>query len=502
MATAKAGTTESAGVRRRPRLSVRTRITAVIALLTFLAMAAAGGLVYTLESARIDAAVTEQVQQEIEEFRVLERRGVDPATGERFTDAHRLLTTFLRRNVPDDDEMLVAYRDGEPSDRTPNRYGAPVLEDPRYGDAVAGLLGQGGTARIDIERYGEVWVTAVPVRARGSQGSLVIISFLDDEHAELERTLRTYAIVALLSLGIITGLGAAQSGRLLAPLRTLREAASDISTTDLSRRIPEQGNDDITALTATFNGMLDRLESGVRAQRQFLDDAGHELKTPLTVLRGHLELVDVGDPEELTETKELLLDEVDRMSRLVQDLIVLAKSRRPDFLRPEPVDLESLTRTLLAKARGLGERTWVLDSIGTGTVVVDEQRITQAVLQLADNAVKHTDTGARIVLGSSYGADALRIWVADDGPGIPAAERERIFDRFARATTRSTDEGFGLGLSIVRAIVETHGGTVEVAGPGARAPRVVRGACLMITLPADLVSPETAQTQEARWPTS
>ena len=92
----------------------------------------------------------------------------------------------------------------------------------------------------------------------------MIVNFLDDEHAELDRTLQTYAIVALLSLGLITPLAARQSGRLLAPLRTLRSTARDITTTDLSRRIPERGNDDITALTRTFNAMLDRLEAGVR----------------------------------------------------------------------------------------------------------------------------------------------------------------------------------------------------------------------------------------------
>ena len=111
--------------------------------------------------------------------------------------------------------------------------------------------------------------------------------------------MRTYTIVALLALFTITALAAWQSGRLLAPLRTLRETAEEISETDLSRRLPETGNDDITALTRTFNGMLDRLEQAFVGQRQFLDDVGHELKTPLTVLRGHLELLDADDPAEV-----------------------------------------------------------------------------------------------------------------------------------------------------------------------------------------------------------
>ena len=136
--------------------------------------------------------------------------------------------------------------------------------------------------------------------------------------------------------------------------------------------------------------MLARLEAAFVGQRQFLDDVGHELKTPLTVLRGHLELLDHEDPAEVAQTRALLLDEIDRMSRLVGDLILLAKSGRPDFLAPQPVSLERLTHTLLAKARGLADRAWRLDGAGEAIAAMDEQRITQAVLALADNAVKHT----------------------------------------------------------------------------------------------------------------
>ncbi len=128
-------------------------------------------------------------------------------------------------------------------------------------------------------------MTVVPVTNTRGRGALVIVNFLRDEHEELDGTLRTYALVALLSLGLLTTIAAFQSGALLAPLRTLEETAREITTTDLSLRIPERGNDDITALTRTINGMLERLDAGFAAQRQFLDDAGHELKTPLTVVR-------------------------------------------------------------------------------------------------------------------------------------------------------------------------------------------------------------------------
>lgn len=468
------------------QVSVRTRITVVIALLTAVAMAGAGVLVHTLESARIERAVNEQIDQEISEFR---RLTIDPLTGRAFDDVGRLLNVFLTRNVPDDDEMLIGYVRGETAERTANRYGQAFLDEPAYQRAVEDRAADGGTEVVDSEEFGEVWVTVVPVSNTRGQGSLVIVNFLADEHDELNRTLRTYALVALLSLGLITTIAAFQSGRLLAPLRTLEETARDITTTDLSRRIPEQGNDDITALTRTINLMLERLDSGFSDQRQFLDDAGHELKTPLTVLRGHLELLDPDDPDEVRETRDLLLSESDRMSRLVGDLIVLAKTRRPDFLAPVPVELASLTPALLATARGLGDRDWRLDAVADGTVTLDEQRITQAVLQLADNAVKHTDPGDTIAIGSSLADGILRLWVRDTGPGVPEHHRTAIFERFGRGDVRPGDEGFGLGLSIVRAIAEAHGGTVTVGD--AHPP----GAHFELVLPTD--SEETSP-----WPRS
>ena len=150
------------------------------------------------------------------------------------------------------------------------------------------------------------------------------------------------------------------------------------------------------------------------------------------------------------------------MSRLVGDLIVLAKSRRPDFLQVRPTDLAELTVTLLAKARALGDREWVLVAEGSGVVLMDEQRVTQAVLQLADNAVKHTRPGDRIELACSLTHDTVQLVVEDSGQGVPPADRERIFERFGRSRVPEDDEGFGLGLSIVKAITEAHLGTVHV----------------------------------------
>jgi len=468
----------------RPGVSVRVRITATVALLVALALAGAGAIIYAIESARLDSEAADQADQEISEFLQLQGQGTDPETGQPFASTERLLEVFLERNVPSDDELFVGWVGDRAKFQSASRH-TGLTRDPELLRLVRENLASGRPVRTD-SAAGELLVTMQPVEGSRTTGGLVVVTFLDDAQGELDSLLRTYTIVSLLSLGAITAIAAWQSGRLLAPLRTLNDTAREISATDLSRRLPESGNDDITALTRTFNAMLDRLEAAFTGQRQFLDDAGHELRTPLTVLAGHVELLDADDPDEVRSTRALLADEVDRMSRLVGDLILLAKAGRPDFITPHPVDLDELTSSVLAKARALGDRAWEADGVGTATLRADQQRLTQALLQLAENAVKHTRPGDLVAIGSSYDGTAARLWVRDTGPGVDPADREHIFERFGRAATTGRDEGFGLGLSIVRAIAEAHGGTVRVtdASPGAR---------FEIILPTD---------EEQPWPAS
>ena len=439
---------------------MRLRITAAVALLTTLALAGAGAIVYLIEKGRVDDANQATIQQEFEEFSRLQANGVDADTRQPFPDIATLIETYMRRNVPSENELLVGWWDDGPRRQIPT-WDAVTTSEP-FKSAVAPLVDTNGSTSIDSE-FGTLLVDVQAVEQGAERGAFVVVTFQDRTYDGLHDTMRTYAIVSALALLLVTGFAAWQSGRLLAPLRTLRETADEITETDLSRRLPVTGNDDITALTRTVNGMLDRLEEAFTGQRQFLDDAGHELKTPLTVLRGHLELLDVGSPEEIAETRELLLDEVDRMSRLVGDLILLAKSDRPDFITRRPVDLTGLTVDVLAKARGLGDRRWTLDETASVTAEVDEQRLTQALLQLCDNAVKHTGSGDEIAIGSSYDGTHARLWVRDSGPGVPAADREQVFERFGRSAVPDEDEGFGLGLSIVRAIAQAHDGRVTLA---------------------------------------
>jgi signal transduction histidine kinase len=223
--------------------------------------------------------------------------------------------------------------------------------------------------------------------------------------------------------------------------------------------------------------MLDRLEHAFDAQRHFLDEAGHELRTPLTIVSGQLETLPE-DPAARRRTVELVLDEVRRMSRIVNDLILLAQSNEPDFLRVESVDVAALTNDLYAKAQALGDRKWRIDNLGRGIIVADGQRLTQAVVQLAQNAVEYTEEGAEIGLGSAVTPGAARFWVRDTGPGVPPEDRERIFDRFERGASANHRQGAGLGLAIVTAIARAHGGRADLDGASA-------GATFSITVPTD-----------------
>lgn len=459
--------------------SVRTRITATVALLVALALTASGLLVYALGTERAGDTVRAAVAQELAELEEFEENGVDPQTGAPFASVERLVQEFLERNVPSSSELLLGVWEGQVRKASASGRGG-LREDPAFLRRVLALVDEGGSGQVGT-RWGEVYFEVLPLRDAELAGAFVVAFFVDDELAPLQRLMRTYALTAVLALLTVTTLAAWQAGRLLAPIRTLRRTADEITETDLSRRIPEAGNDDLTDLTVTVNAMLERLESAFQGQRAFLDDAGHELRTPLTILRGHLELLDAGDAEEVERTRDLLLDEVDRMARLVEDMILLAKAERPGFLSPGPSRVDELVASVADKVSGLGDRDWQVEARTTAVVDLDVQRVTQALVQLAHNAVKHTAPGDTVALGAEDTVDgsgdgAVHLWVRDTGPGVPDAEKALVFERFARGRD-VTDDGAGLGLSIVAAIAQAHGGSVQVEDA------LPHGARFVITLP-------------------
>jgi two-component system OmpR family sensor kinase len=453
--------------------SVRVRILASYVILLAAASLVSVFVARQVLIVRLDDRIQADLEQEVREFRQLAVDGTDPATGRPFgDDVKRIFQVYLSRNVPGEGEELITIpRRGEIRYQRSERA-EYVIREP----FVSRWRRLEAEERSEIDTpAGAARYIAVPVEVNGrSLGAFVVVIFTAGEREDVAEVVR---IVAAASGGVLllaTVIAFLAAGRVLAPLRGLRDAARSITGTDLAQRIDVEGNDEIAELGRTFNGMLDRLEDAFMSQREFIRDAGHELRTPITIIRGHLELLAAGQESatERAETIGIVTDELDRMTRFVDDLMLLARAERPDFLELETVDVEDLTRELAAKARSLAPREWTLDGTGRGLIVADRQRLTQAVMNLADNAARHTSEGDEITIGSSVTGRQARLWVTDTGPGIDPAEREAIFERLTRGRrAKNSYEGSGLGLAIVRVIAEAHGGRVELrteTGEGAR----------------------------------
>ncbi|WP_086818604.1 ATP-binding protein [Allokutzneria sp. NRRL B-24872] len=434
-------------------------------------------MVWQLSLTDVDNRVNRGLEQEVREFADFVSAGRDPRTGEPISDPTRLLAAHLSTQYPENNEVHAGVV-VQPERMTIRVEGNPAY-DMRSDEALFRRIVDAPASYGDTETEGGA-IRWAKTRLSGEQiapSYFVTAYFVGGMRAAALSTVNILLLVSGFGLVLAAGVAWVVAGRILAPVRTVRQAAAEITEHDLSRRIPVHGKDDISALAEQFNAMLDRLEHAFGTQRSFLDDAGHELRTPITIIQGHLELMG-DDPAERAEVVRLCTDELDRMSRIVGDLLLLAKAERPDFVNPHEVVLHELTSDIDAKVRALGERRWVLEAMGEGTVRLDEQRVTQAVVQLAQNAVQHTEPGAEIRIGSALIDGRVSFWVTDTGPGIRAEEHEKIFQRFGRATGRRDRVGAGLGLAIVLAIAEAHHGTAGVVSePG-------RGATFRIDLPA------------------
>ena len=255
------------------------------------------------------------------------------------------------------------------------------------------------------------------------------------------------------------------------PLRRMAAVASAVDSGDLTHRIDYRGNDEVGVLAEAFNHMLDRLEEGFRLQRDFVSDASHELRSPLTVLRGRIEqLVDHTGDREATEAEAgELMKEVRRMERLTDDMLTLAKAERGGLVQFRRVPIDDFVEDLRRDLPLLGPRHYSVESEIHGDLEADPDRLAQVLRNLVTNAVRHTAADGHIDVSIASENGSAVFAVSDDGTGIEPDQIGRIFDRFHRTDEgRSRAEGgSGLGLAIARAIVEAHGGTIAASStPG------------------------------------
>ncbi|MFX0538654.1 ATP-binding protein [Ornithinimicrobium sp. Y1847] len=468
--------------------TVRQRLLVLITAVMVLGLAVTGVVSFALQYASLRDRVEAELNQEIAELQRIAEAG-PVRGGEPFTDLEGLFYAALSTAVAGEDEAMMSLIEGQRFYMSGGERDFEI-NHPDVLSAVDGMALPEGRARItSVRTQGtELRVLAADVRLPGEPrtGTFVIANDIGSQQQEIHRRAWTFAITSLVALALAVGLGHIVLGRLMRPLRELREAAAEISADDLSRRVEVPAADtDVAELAVRFNGMLDRLDEGVQQQRQFLDDAAHELRTPLTIVRGNAELLTPEDPQDVHATRTLILDEVDRMQRLVDDLLMLARAQRPDFIQPEPTDVTELTIEAMDRISTIGDRGWRVRTDAEGEIQVDRQRVIQALVQLAANAVKFSEPGTRIEIASRWvdgdpegeaggearqalaaGADPaesyLALRVSDQGRGIPAEVVPRVFDRFVRAENVGRAEGSGLGLPIVQAIAAGHGGAASV----------------------------------------
>ncbi len=458
---------------RRSLLSgVRTRV--LVSFLVLLVVSTAASLFVLREVllSRISDRVTNELAAELEPLEALEQGR--PGSGRAWPDLESLFDAFLDTNSPPPTGAFGTFIGVTPYRAVSS---GAVATESRLPAAISSLEDTSPTSGTVETEVGEaVWI-GIPASVDGQRGSVIAAALTTAERDQVEDAVRLAVGVSLVVLLLASLFIWLAAGRVVAPLQAVARTARTISETDLSGRIPVQGSDEIAELGRTFNGMLDRLETAFAGQKDFITDVSHELRTPITVIRGHLETL--GDsPSEREEAIMVIQDELDRMSRYVDDLLLLTKAPRPDFLRVAPVDLDLFTHDLFAKARSFGDREWRLDRTGVGIVLADQDRLTQAMMNLVENAVRHTVDGDKISIGTSLEGDEARLWVSDEGPGVDPADRERIFGRFARGKSQRSVEGAGLGLSIVQAIAEAHGGSVDLDS------ELGKGSTFVVVLPA------------------
>jgi two-component system, OmpR family, sensor kinase len=449
-----------AGLQRFRRIGVRGRILGSWLILLSVASGAALLAQHQVLLNRRAVDVRAALDQEVDELNTL-AGGRDPATGSDFSgNARAIFDTFLRRNIPTEDEMYLTFVDGRPY-----RLSRPVLEIGGFPEAASRWAPLTGPAEGEVSTgLGPVRYRAVAVRSPGGEitGVFVVAIALRPAIDDINSAIRVGALVWATILAVSAGVAWLAAGRVLAPLRLMTDTAKSITEADLTRRIPVRSSDEVAELARTFNSMLGRLERAFTTQRTFIDTTSHELRTPITIVRGHLELL-AEDNDVDSEVYEVMVSELDRMSRIVSDLLELARADQPNYARPEPFDLEEFTSDLLARARALAPREWRIVEAGRGQVVADRQRLIQATMIFADNAARYSDGECPILFGTRKVDDRLLVWVTDFGPGIPSEQQRRIFDPYARADTGgSRGDGMGLGLAIARAIAQAHGGDVRV----------------------------------------
>jgi len=336
------------------------------------------------------------------------------------------------------------------------------------GNVIAETITAGGTR----EPYR---VISHPLTLAGQRFSVTGTYSLADIEGTLERIRRMFAVVVpLLIVCAATG-GYFLAARSLAPIASMASRAAEISATNLRERLPVSGGEELAGLARVVNDLLGRLEASFSQQRRFMADASHELRTPTAILRAEADVTLAQEhrtEQEYRAAVAIMREAAGRLTRIVDDLFLLARADSGNLVaRREPVYLEELVHDATRAVRPLADaraiRVELRDAI-EAPFEGDADLLGRLLLNLLDNAIKHSPDGGEVEVGMAQRDGSYEIGVVDAGRGIPAEARERIFERFVRLdaargrSEQSSTSGAGLGLAISRRIAEVHGGRLEL----------------------------------------
>jgi two-component system OmpR family sensor kinase len=456
--------------------SLRNRLILAAMVLTAVAISASD----FAANAALRSYLISQVDKELIEISSgsllrLDRAGIESENSDENSDSPftefrplRGVPTSASVSLLDIDGKLIGRIGGDLSQKQIAVFGMSVDQVKAKGTAPFTIEGQGDDP--DVRAVVQILPTGL--------GSVVVANSLADVDRTLQRLgffFLILGLIALTAVGLVSRWIIAIS---LKPLEQVEETAEAIAGGDLSARLPAAKPDtEVGRLTTALNTMLARIEESFEARvnsesklRRFVADASHELRTPLTAIRGFAELHRQGAVVGEVNTKELvgrIEKESIRMSTLVEDLLLLARLDQSREMAQEPVDLNTLLTEAVASAKAAGPNHFIELSLPSAEVFVlgDSQRIHQVVANLLANARTHTPNDSQIKVALDQGIAETIISVSDNGPGLSEDDQERIFERFFRADpsrARTSGEGSGLGLSIVDAVMQAHGGYVSV----------------------------------------
>lgn len=455
------------------RVSARWRIVGWIVLTTLLALLAVTVTMRSFLMGQVSESANAAIAQEFDEFRVFAQEGVDPTTAEPFTSLEPSMQRYLSRQTPATGEAIIAVV-GDQVMYTDNARDDPgeLLASDRA--RLNELVQSSENSGVTDGEHGEMRWGKMSAGAPGSdeQGTLIVVHFTQEAREAVNRQVVVLVGIAMAGLLLTAGIGWLAAGRILQPIRTMREVADSVTAQDLSTRIPVHGRDDLSQLAHTLNNMLDRVERAYGSQQHFVLEAQHHLRGPLSRTAQAIETLATADenPAERRRAAQQANRQIRSMRRTLVDLDLLAQSDKPDFVQPHRVSLKQLTVEIYADAAENNPgRQWNLESTANGEAWVDPARIADAMHQVVRNAVDHTEPQDSIRVGSTLTdqGKTLRMWVTNHGIPLNQEQAEALFEMYRTEAQGEDESGMGLGLAVVRAVADAHNGSawVESGGP-------------------------------------